>query len=316
MGVAIIIPDVNFADENLGKVTLTENVSVSELYIIAPSTIVDNTYQLEVSYKPSSTNQRRVTWSIESGSNYAEIDANTGKLTIKSSANNSNVTIKATSTFNPSVFATKNLILTYSNYNIFTECTMRLPLTTDANDVVSGIISEDVINVTFDNVNGAKFTGNHKGGIKIPCTAKVKTFYAEIYISSEQLSNEFAYLFAIGDESHQIDFSLLYNTKNGTMGCSWYNDYFSTSTVQRDMFHKFCINKKEEGNWELYVDGTKLFTASGLTPSPESPIDGLFLGTNPRAYYGGNNRTPDCYMKNVCVWDRILTEQECIYITE
>lgn len=112
MGVAIIIPDVNFASANLGKVTLTEDVPVRALSIIAPDSISGTSYQLGVSFYPINTNQRNVIWSIESGSEYAYINSS-GVLDIKQEADNSQITVNAKSISNPSVFSTVKITVTY-----------------------------------------------------------------------------------------------------------------------------------------------------------------------------------------------------------
>lgn len=117
MGLAIIVPDVDFSSANLGKVTLKEQdkplISIS---ISGPSSVEGSASAetFSVNYNPSVTSQRGVTWSIVSGSQYASID-NNGNLSILRGASNSPVTIKATSTVNGSITAVKDISVTYKS---------------------------------------------------------------------------------------------------------------------------------------------------------------------------------------------------------
>lgn len=114
MGIAIIVPNCDFSDANLGKVTLTGFVPVSSITINGESTVTGSSSQYSVGYFPSNTSERRVRWSIESGNEYAAINIETGNLLILPNANNSQVVIKATSTANNNVYATKTVTVTYS----------------------------------------------------------------------------------------------------------------------------------------------------------------------------------------------------------
>lgn len=112
MGSVIIIPNF-FPPDNLGKVTLKNVVPVESIGIVGDATVTGTTATYEASFTPSTTTQRSVTWSVESGGTYATINANTGVLTILQGANNSPVTIKATSTADATIYATKTLSVTY-----------------------------------------------------------------------------------------------------------------------------------------------------------------------------------------------------------
>lgn len=113
MGVAIIIPGVVFT-ENLGKVTLVDgggsgggdvDVKVESIAISGLATVntSSNKATYSVAYTPTNTTQKGVTWSLESGEEYATIDS-TGTLTVKGSGS---VTIKAVSKYNAAVTAKK-----------------------------------------------------------------------------------------------------------------------------------------------------------------------------------------------------------------
>lgn len=117
MGIAIIVPDCDFSSANLGKVTLTGRVPITALSISGLSVVNGSTYQYSAVYTPSNTTERGVIWTIESGSAYAAIGSETGNLAILPNANNAQVVIKATSTANSSIYATKTVTVTYSSSN-------------------------------------------------------------------------------------------------------------------------------------------------------------------------------------------------------
>ena len=111
MGLAVIIPDVSFESANLGKVTLTEEVPIKGLSIVAPTNIVGS-YMLRISYSPINTNQRGVIWSIESGSEYARISQD-GMLTILEGANDNKIVVKATSVSDTEISSVKEIRVTF-----------------------------------------------------------------------------------------------------------------------------------------------------------------------------------------------------------
>lgn len=114
MGLAIIIPEVDFSDANLGKVSLSVNIPVMSLSIVSPISIVGKNYKLAISFSPINTNQRGVVWSVTSGSEYASV-ASDGVLTIKKGANKSPVIVKVVSTADSTISATKQINVTYAN---------------------------------------------------------------------------------------------------------------------------------------------------------------------------------------------------------
>lgn len=116
MGVAIIIPDADFSSANLGSVTLKEAIPLRALSINGAESVRGSAYaqRYTASYTPASTSQRGVTWSITSGSAYATIDAATGELSVLRGASSSPVTIRCTSTANPSIYAEKAISVTFA----------------------------------------------------------------------------------------------------------------------------------------------------------------------------------------------------------
>lgn len=112
MGSVIIIPNF-FPSDNLGTVTLKNEVAVKSISIVGSASVTGRIAKYAISYSPLITTQREVTWSIESGSEYAVINSSTGTLTVLEGANSSPVTIKAVSTANQSVVAMKSITVTH-----------------------------------------------------------------------------------------------------------------------------------------------------------------------------------------------------------
>lgn len=94
---------ISNADVALTSLSITGSSSVSN---------ANNEARFGVTYSPSNTTQRGVTWSIASGSDYASIDQN-GLLTVKNGASGNTVKIRATSKGNTSLYADKSVTVTY-----------------------------------------------------------------------------------------------------------------------------------------------------------------------------------------------------------
>lgn len=113
-GIAIVIPDADFSSANIGKVTLLKDVAVTSITINADDAYTGNKATLAVTYTPANTSHKGVAWEITAGADYASIDAGTGVLTIKEGASASAVTVKATSSYDNSITATKTISVTYA----------------------------------------------------------------------------------------------------------------------------------------------------------------------------------------------------------
>lgn len=114
MGIAIILNGVDFSNANLGQVTLTDPVSVENISLEENiSSYIGPKFRLAVDFTPIDTTERGITWNITSGSQYATIDTSTGEVTVLTGANANTITVKATSTSDPSINATKNIVVTY-----------------------------------------------------------------------------------------------------------------------------------------------------------------------------------------------------------
>ena len=114
-GFAIVLPSpIDFSDSNIGQVTIQEDVDVTAISLNCENSYSGNEVDLSetVGYTPSNTSKKGVTFSIESGSEYASITS-AGVLTIKSGASANNVTVKITSNYDSSITATKTIAVTY-----------------------------------------------------------------------------------------------------------------------------------------------------------------------------------------------------------
>ena len=139
------------------------NQKLKRLIIEGPSKVLlmtGNSEKYTVTYDPSYTVMTGVTWSITNGSDYAYIDSRTGELYATELANNSTVTIRATSNMKPSVYVERNITVTYTTFmyimfedsNVETIC-----LNNFDNDNDGKISYEEAGNVTS---LGSIFNGN------------------------------------------------------------------------------------------------------------------------------------------------------------
>lgn len=113
MGYAIIDMSADYSASGLGKVTFTKSMELVSLSI-SEGAKDKNNIQLVINYNPTATNQRGVTWSISNGSEYASINQD-GVLSVKNGADNSQVTVVATSSVKPSISSTITLNVTYED---------------------------------------------------------------------------------------------------------------------------------------------------------------------------------------------------------
>lgn len=113
MGIAITIPNGNYSTSFGQIVTELVDQPVTSVKISCNDYYIGTQYILSCQYQPLQTNQRLVRWEIVSGGSYAAIDSSSGQLTIFESANNTPVTIKATSAYDEGIYDIKEVVLTY-----------------------------------------------------------------------------------------------------------------------------------------------------------------------------------------------------------
>lgn len=109
----LILNGADFSAKNIGHVDLSDRTLVS-ISIEGDATVIGMTdaatYRCLATYDNDTSEYVTPTWLISAGSNYASIDAN-GKLTVKSGASTSAVTISASY---QGKSATKNVTVTYN----------------------------------------------------------------------------------------------------------------------------------------------------------------------------------------------------------
>lgn len=103
MGKAIIL-DTRF-DSAIGTIKPIKKIGLISFSIEGPINVENRTASYSILYNPENTTEKGVIWSINSGSEYAHIDANSGILSVYNNVEGY-VTIKAVSINNPSVFST------------------------------------------------------------------------------------------------------------------------------------------------------------------------------------------------------------------
>lgn len=113
MGIGIFVPNSDFSSLNLGQVTPLQDIPVTAIAIAMNASYSGTTFTPSITYTPTNSNKKGVTWSITSGGTYATINATTGVVTILSTANASNITIQAVSNYDNSIVATATTTVTY-----------------------------------------------------------------------------------------------------------------------------------------------------------------------------------------------------------
>lgn len=108
MGLAIVVPGIDFSKDNLGQVTLVKDIPVESITISAGER-KGNTIPLNIVYTPATTSEKGVTWSLDSGDTDKFTIDQEGNVTILPTANNASVVVKAVSMENSDVIATYTL---------------------------------------------------------------------------------------------------------------------------------------------------------------------------------------------------------------
>lgn len=112
MGKAIILLDVDWSNNNLGQVTLAQDIPLESITIIGSAILEGESGSYTIEYNPSNTSEKGVIWTITSGSEYATID-NSGNVTILPGASQNMVTIEAISIIRPEISGARQITVTY-----------------------------------------------------------------------------------------------------------------------------------------------------------------------------------------------------------
>lgn len=265
MGSVFIIPNF-YPSDSLGSVTLKNSVDVKAISIVGNSAVTGTTATYNVSFYPLATTQRGITWSIISGGSYATINSSTGVLTILSGASSSSVTIKATSTADSSITATKTITVTYNEDASDYDATLYY---SKVNELTEGVQTIDFDVIAEDNWmilsyrQSCTLTGSTKpadyfvnnGGF---CFASITTnkFYLESATTSSASKWTAVYSnsslvyapFAIKKEN-----GVYYYTINGTDWVSFSSYYFSGQTSSTLSFAMGANTRFSAATYEFYI---------------------------------------------------------------
>lgn len=326
MGLAIIVPNISFADANLGKVTVSESLGsdLQSIQIVCNDMITGSTRaaMLSVSYTPTNTNQRGISWEIISGSEYAYIDQQ-GYLNILPNANNNAIQVKATSTKNSTIYALKNLTVSYKNEG--DEYIYFMPLTSNGKDAVKNISPSSEVNVTYSS-DGAYFTGGAHGGIFYDNLEIIKSVVFEF----KEYANSQTYMQFIlsvdgpntgnglpNNDSYVMSLAALNNgqlqvtLKNGS---NVLLDGNINAVAEIGSWHKVAIVTNKSNYVKYYLDGQLVHTHSSAQKA-EMAYNKLAIGSNNTT----NNtriRTFSGNVRNLYCYDKELTESEAKEMTE
>lgn len=87
---------------------------IKTIILLARNKYIGRSFNIKLLYGPLYEYEKGVTWSITSGSEYASIDQE-GNVTINESANNSVITVRATSIYNNMIYDYIDITVTYSD---------------------------------------------------------------------------------------------------------------------------------------------------------------------------------------------------------
>lgn len=140
-----------FATKTISVTYEHQSDYLTSIAITGDATVVLSEAQYGVTYEPSDTYMKGVEWSIVSGGDYATINSSTGKVTIKTNADASEVIIKAASIYDSAKYATKTLTLTYLDAIVFADPNMKAVCVanwdTDHNGEISHVEAEAVTSI-------------------------------------------------------------------------------------------------------------------------------------------------------------------------
>ena len=101
--------------------------SIADLSINIPSEYAGLELTPTVNYTPSGVANSGVVWSLEYGSSYANIDANTGLISFNSIANNNEIKVRATSVDKPNIYDEACMLITFKSPSVLTSIKITNP---------------------------------------------------------------------------------------------------------------------------------------------------------------------------------------------
>lgn len=111
-GIAITLPKANFKNTFGNTISDLVDTPITSIAIFAADYYVGNVYQLSCTYEPTKSSQRGCTWELVQGSEYCSLNEN-GLLTIFPTASMATVKVRATSTYNTSISAEKDITISF-----------------------------------------------------------------------------------------------------------------------------------------------------------------------------------------------------------
>lgn len=281
MGVAIIIPSIDFSANNLGKVTIQQNVDVTGLTINANSSYTGTSFAPTISYTPVATNQQGVTWSLSSGDTYASIDATTGVVTIKSGANANNITIVATSSYNNTIVASKTVAVTYYvDVNVLTAIAIMGSSSVNGK-TAQYAVSYTPSNTTLTGVTWSVVTGGTYA--TIDASSGLLTILSAASASSVKIRATSTHDNSIyGEKTITVTYSA-YTPLLGIFSADAINEFGGSSTGY--IYAKTVTSQVTVNYLKLHIAadsaaGSKTLKVSKVTgiPANDSAVNGTYLG--------------------------------------
>lgn len=267
MGIAVIVPNVSFADANLGKVSIISDVPLQEVHIVADNFYIGTKALLATSFLPMNTGQRGLTWSITAGGSYASID-NNGLVTILPTATSKQqITVEVSSVENPNITDQKTISVLY---NIDTPVFK--------------------VNKYFNNTDADTIKTNTFKPLSVYNTKF--TVFADIDFDGSAIGTNNQAFGLFDNSGHWVGFGC--NISKLDINANW-DDRVSVANVTK-------VGIKREGDNLYYtIDGTTWILVGKLDAFDESfmPIGtALSAGSYSNTYLKGN--------MTLCYWDKIV----------
>lgn len=211
-GIVLMIPDVDYSQNNIGQVTILQDVDVQSISITGPSVVEDATAQFGVTYTPAATAQVGVDWSLDSGSEYVTINSNGLLSLIDSISESVEIVIRATSIFNSNISATKTVRLSSGAAIPVSVTYVNGSRKATQNGVLSGYTNM----ATF---NDASLLNWINDSYKVTIDSNYKAYFAIVRASDKKCGVRSSSLYEAGE----YDVSTVLESIKGSLDTSTYN---------------------------------------------------------------------------------------------